>query len=235
MARLALLAAAAAALAGCGRVWLPESVERRVGEMTSEEMRRAMPAVMNNPWNAFVQDAGRKLAAVSERPGVDYRFIIVSSPDINAFSSPDGEIFITDSLLKAAGRDELAVAAVLGHEIGHIARRHSAEVLQEELGLGSVGVLLFGFDHSLARMAGSLASRLVELGYGRDRELEADLCAVRYLTRLGYPPRTGVRFLKLLAAHENDRLPMFVRYFLTHPPVEERIRYAERYEDSLKR
>jgi predicted Zn-dependent protease len=233
LARLTFLFAASVLLAGCGRVWLPVSIEKRVGEMTARHMLEAMPHVENDPWQLFVDDAGRKLAAASDRPDYDYQFIIVDSPQINAFASPDGEIFITEGLLRLAGRDEEAVASVLGHEIGHVARRHGAESLQSKAGLYIVGVALFGSEGSLARATASLGAKLITLGYGRDMELEADLCSVRYLTRLGYPPRTALKFLRLMAEHEHEQTPVFVQYLQTHPSTSDRIRYAEAYADSL--
>lgn len=234
MARLIFLALAASALAGCGRVWLPEAVERRAGEMVSREMLRSYPAVEGHPWAPFIEDAGRKLAAASERPGYAFSFRIVSSAEINAFASPDGQIIITTGLLKAAGRDHEAVAAVLSHEIGHVARRHGAEAIQSSVGLGTGVIVLFGMDGSLASAAAGLAAQLAVLGYGRDMELEADLCAVRYLARLGYPPETGMKFLRIIKEKEKEREePAFVGYLRSHPPTEERLRYSEAYASGL--
>ncbi len=235
MARLILLLCVASAFCGCGRVWLPESLERRAGNLLARGLAEEMPPVEKHPWDPFLQDAGRKLAAVSDRPSYGYRFRIVRSAQINAFALPNGEIFVTEGLLKAVGRDGEALASVLGHEIGHVARRHTAESLQSKIGLRSAGFLLFGVDQSLARVSADLAAQLTELGYGREMELEADLCAIRYLARLGYPPETGLKFLKILAAKEGDRGPDFLRYFMTHPPTRERVEYAEKYAKSLPR
>ena len=233
MARLILLLTTTLALSSCGQIWLPESAERRIGELASGHMFERTPPVENSPWEAFVQDAGKKLAAASERPDYDYRFHIVASPEINAFALPDGQIFVTDSLLKAAGQDRDAVAAVLGHEIGHVARRHGAEALQSSIGLTAGGAAIFGFEGSLGRAAAGLASQLLELGYGRDMELEADLCSIRYLTRLGHPPEDGLRFLRLLAVREHEQAGSLDYYLRSHPPTDERIRYAESYAASV--
>lgn len=235
MARLIFLLALAVPLSGCGRIWLPEYIERRAGDLLARELARDMPPVEGHPWDAFLQDAGKKLAAVCERPSYGYRFRIVHSPQINAFAFPNGEIFVTDGLLKAVGRDAEALASVLGHEIGHVARRHTAEALQSKVGLRSVGFLLFGVDQSVARVSADLAAQLTELGYGREMELEADLCSIRYLAALGYPPETGLKFLKILAEKDRERGPDFLRYFQTHPPTQERVNYAEKYAKALPR
>lgn len=234
MARLTLLMSLAALFSGCGGVWLPETIERRVGEMVSRELARELPAKEDDRWAPFIQDAGRKIAAVSERPAYSYVFKIVRTSEVNALALPNGEILVTEGLLRLAGRDGEVVAAVLGHEIGHVARRHSAEALQSQVGAEVALTLLFGFERSLGRAAAEFGAQLEELGYGREMELEADLCAIRYLTRLGYPAETGLKFLKVLASlEEGEKHSAFERYLRTHPPAAERIRYAQTYADSL--
>ena len=233
MVRLIPILAAAVLLSGCGGVWLPETVERRAGDLLEPKVLEELPLAAGNRWAPFLDDAGRKLAAVSERPDYGYRFRIVRSKQVNALALPNGDIFVTEELLRVAGRDAEAVAAVLGHEIGHVARRHSAETLQSKIGIDAAGILVFGIDRSLARAVASLGAQLMELGYGRDMELEADLCAIRYLVRLGYPPATGLKFLKVLAAREHEEASAIERYLRSHPPTAERLRYAQAYAERL--
>jgi len=229
----AMIILASTLLAGCGRVWLPDVLEEEAGRATASHVLSQMPPADDSPWAPFVKDAGKKLAAVSERPDVDFRFYIVNSPEINAFAAPDGEIFVTTGLLRFAGRDSEAVAAVLAHEIGHVARRHGGEEIQAEMGWTTAAVAIFGLDHSLTKLLAGLAGQLVDLGYGRDRELEADLCSIRYLTRLGYPPSTGLKFLQLFQAHEHERLPGIAKYLASHPPTADRLAYAKAYAENV--
>jgi predicted Zn-dependent protease len=225
--------AGALLLAGCGRIWLPQSVERGAGARAAHEILQRSPSLPGHPWSAFVSDAGRKLAAVSERPDYGYTFTIVSSPEINAYSTPDGEIFLTDGLIAATDGDQEAVAAVLGHELGHVARRHGAEALQSRFGVAAALMALFGFDGHEASKVGTAAFELADLGYGREMELEADLCAIRYMTRLGYPPEAGLKFLRILAAREDAHGAGLERYLSSHPPTDERLNYAEAYAAKL--
>ncbi|MEI7481643.1 MAG: M48 family metalloprotease [Elusimicrobiota bacterium] len=225
-----LLPGLALLLAGCSQIWLPESIEDRVGELASQSIRLEMPPIADPAWQKYIEDIGGKIAAVSERPDYHYRYYIVESSTVNAFAVPDGSIFVTTELLKLAGRNQLALAAILAHEIGHIARRHGAETLQLQLGYGVMNFFIFGFERSAARQAGDLTSKIVGLGYGREMELEADICAVRYLARLGYQPEGSLEFLRILLPLGKGRGDfMLGKYLRTHPPTEERISYVENY------
>lgn len=226
MARLTPLLIAAL-LCGCSRVWLPESVENRVGVLTTASLLQTMKVRKDDRWQTYVEAAGAKLAAVSERPNYHYRYYIVEDDDVNAFAVPDGSIFVTTGLLKLVGQDEAALIGVLAHEIGHVARRHGAETLQTKLGFAAVSVALFGFESSMGRAAGEFAGTLASLGYGREMELEADLCSVRYLHRLGYPPDVSLKFLRSLLPLEKQAGDGVVKYMRSHPPTAERIKYVE--------
>lgn len=231
MARLKKLAPLLALLlAGCSGVWVPEKLENRVGELTTKAILEKMPVHNSPAWQKYLDGMGRKIAAVSDRPDYHYRFYIVESSTVNAFAVPDGSVFVTTGLLKYAGQDPQALAGVLAHEIGHIARRHGAETLQTKLGYGLIGVIVFGFGDSVAKQAGGLTSQIMELGYGREMELEADVCAARYLVRLGYPPDASLKFLRILSPLEKggggDGLEKYLR---SHPKTAERIEYVQAY------
>lgn len=217
-------------LSGCSRIWVPEKVENRVGELVTQSVLKQMPAHADPAWQRYIEEMGRKIAAVSERPAYHYRYYLVESSTVNAFAVPDGSIFITTGLLKLIGQDQLALAGVLAHETGHIARRHGAETLQAQLGYGLLSTIIFGFGDSVAKQAGSMTNQIIGLGYGREMELEADVCAVRYLARLGYPPDGSLKFLRSLLPMEKDQHDITIeKYLRSHPPTTERIRYVEDY------
>ncbi|OGR75959.1 MAG: hypothetical protein A2X32_10210 [Elusimicrobia bacterium GWC2_64_44] len=217
-------------LAGCSGVWVPEKLENRVGELTTKSILEKMPLHGSPEWQKYIENMGRKIAAVSERPAYHYRFYIVESSTVNAFAVPDGSVFVTTGLLKYAGQDPQALAGVLAHEIGHIARRHGAETLQSRLGFGLLSIVIFGFGDSVAKQAGGMTSQIMELGYGREMELEADLCAARYLLRLGYQPDASLKFLKiLLPLQKGGQEFELEKYLRSHPQTGERIKYVEDY------
>ncbi|MEI7529290.1 MAG: M48 family metalloprotease [Elusimicrobiota bacterium] len=231
MARIKLLLPALALLlSGCSRIWVPEKIENRIGEAVTRSVLAQMPAHTDPAWQQYLEDMGRKIAAVSERPAYHYRYYIVESSTVNAFAVPDGSIFVTTGLLKMIGQDQLALAGVLAHETGHIARRHGAETLQSELGFGLLSTIIFGFGNSVAKQAGNMTSQIMGLGYGREMELEADVCAVRYLARLGYPPDSSLKFLRSILPLEKDQHDITIeKYLRSHPPTTERIQYVEAY------
>ncbi|MCX5792929.1 MAG: M48 family metalloprotease [Elusimicrobia bacterium] len=231
MARLKLiLPALALLLSGCSRILVPEKIENRIGELVTRSVLAQMPAHTDPAWQQYIEDMGRKIAAVSERPAYHYRYYIVESSTVNAFAVPDGSIFVTTGLLKLIGQDQLALAGVLAHETGHIARRHGAETLQSQLGYGLLSTIIFGFGDSAAKQAGNMTSQIMGLGYGREMELEADVCAVRYLARLGYPPDSSLKFLRSILPLEGDQHDITIeKYLRSHPPTTERIQYVEAY------
>ena len=217
-------------LSGCSQIWIPEKVENRVGELVTKSVLLQMPVHTDPAWQKYIEDMGRKIAAVSERPSYHYRYYVVESSTVNAFAVPDGSIFITTGLLKLIGQDQLALAGVLAHETGHIARRHGAETLQSRLGYGVLSFIIFGMENSAAKQAGSMTSQLMDLGYGREMELEADVCAVRYLARLGYSPDSSMEFLRSILPLEKDQRDVSIaKYLRSHPPTTERIEYVESY------
>ena len=231
MARIkTLLPLLALLLSGCSGVWVPEKIENRAGELTTKAILEKMPLHNSPQWQKYLEAMGSKIAAASDRPGYHYKFYIVESSTANAFAVPDGSVFVTTGLLKYAGQDPQALAGVVAHEIGHIARRHGAETLQSKLGFGLLSVIVFGFGDSVAKQAGGMTSQIMELGYGREMELEADLCAARYLTRLGYQPDASLKFLRiLLPLEQGSGGSGLEKYLRSHPKTEERIKYVEDY------
>ena len=123
-----------------------------------------------NLLQGYVQSIGESLAANSHRPNLVYRFTVLDSPDINAFALPGGYIYINRGLMAYLSSEE-ELAAVLGHEIGHVTARHSVrQYSQSQL----MGVLSTAIEINSGRTAGNLAnlaSGALLSGYGRDMEL----------------------------------------------------------------
>ncbi len=217
-------------LSGCSGIWVPEKIENRVGELVTQSLLKQMPAHTDPAWQKYIEEMGGKIAAVSERPAYHYRYYMVESSTMNAFAAPDGSIFVTTGLLKLIGQDQLALAGVLAHEMGHIARRHGAETLQSQLGYGLLSTVIFGFGDSAAKQAGNMTNQIIGLGYGREMELEADICSVRYLARLGYSPDSSLKFLRSILPLEKEQHDITIeKYLRSHPPTAERIQYVEDY------
>ncbi|HWT97403.1 MAG TPA: M48 family metalloprotease [Terriglobales bacterium] len=155
----------------------------------------------------YVSSIGQFVAATSERKDVTYTFTVLNTPDVNAFAVPGGYIYITRGLLTLAG-NEAEVAGVLGHEIGHINARHTAERMgqQQQAQWEVMGATLLGAifgGNAGAQWAGSKMGEHAEVQlaqYSQQQEFEADSLGVRYLKRATYDPQAMAEFLGSLRA-----------------------------------
>ena len=174
---------------------------------------------------AYLDDFGKRLGAVSHQPDIAYRFTVLDSPVVNAFAVPGGYVYVTRGML-AYLNDEAELAGVVGHEVGHIAARHSAQqysraqVAQLGLGIGSI------LSPTFAKLAGIAQAgiSLLFLSFSRDNERQADDLGVLYSSKAGYDARQMANLFvtleRLDPAGGNDGLPA---WFSTHPNPPDRI------------
>lgn len=137
--------------------------------------------------------------------GYQYDFHVLRDPEtVNAFALPGGQVFITAALLRRLG-DESQLAGVLGHEIGHVAGRHSAEQLAQaqltQVLVGAAGVAASSDDSDGSRAAAvaAVVGQLVNMRFGRKDELEADRFGVRFMGEAGYDPRALTDVMRILS------------------------------------
>ena len=151
-------------------VIISESQEIQMGREYNAQILRQNPVYQDQELQDYVQTIGQSLAAKSHRPNLVYRFTVIDSPDINAFALPGGYIYINRGLMSYLSSEE-ELAAVLGHEIGHVTARHSVQQYsQSQL----MGILSAAIEINAGRTAGNianLASGALLSGYGRDMEL----------------------------------------------------------------
>jgi beta-barrel assembly-enhancing protease len=165
-----------------------------------------------------VKIIGARLVASSAAAKSPYKFsfnVLADPRTVNAFALPGGPIFITEGLLRLL-KTEGEVAAVLGHEIGHVLARHSAEHLaKQRLTQGLVGAVAVGSGDYGATQVAQVVGSMVNMKYGRDDELESDALGVRIMAESGFDPRAMLRVMEVLAkASTGARQPEFVS---THP------------------
>ena len=188
---------------------------------------------------AYVQAVGDKLAKVSHRRELIYRFTVLDSPVINAFALPGGYIYITRGLMGYLN-SEAELAAVLGHEIGHVTARHgvrqqsAAQAANIGMVLGSILVPELrsrGAQETFNMLGGALLS-----GYGREHELESDALGAEYLAKSGYEPQAMLDVIRVLknqssfAAMEAKKLgkepQTYHGVFATHPDNDTRLQHV---------
>ena len=206
------------------RVAMSAEQEIALGLKSAPELAAQMGGLSQNTQaRALVQRIGAKLARESVAAKSQYRYafyVLADRRTINAFALPGGPVFITEGLLSLL-KSEAEVAAVLGHEIGHVIARHSSERLaKEQLTRGLIGALVVGTGDYTSAQIGQLVGGMINMRYGREDELESDSLGVRIMTEAGYDPRAMIRVMEVLAqASGGSRQPEF---FSTHPAPENR-------------
>jgi predicted Zn-dependent protease len=187
------------------------------------------PALQN-----YVSSIGQKLAAVSDRPGLPWEFVVLDNSVPNAWALPGGKIAINRGLLIEL-QDEAELAAVLGHEVVHAAARHSAAQMTRGTLVGMTGQIAAiasqtaGYGE-LGGMAAQASGAAFMAKYGRDDELEADQYGMKYMVRAGYDPQAAVRlqetFVRLSAGRQSDFISGL---FASHPPSQARVDANKRH------
>ncbi len=170
--------------------------------------------------NASVDDVGRRLAAVANRPDFQWNFVVIDDDrQVNAFALPGGKVAVYTGILPVA-QDQAGLAVVMGHEIAHALARHGAERMSQaqlaELGGQALAIGLGGGSNSAAILAAyGLGAQIgVLLPYGRTQESEADRIGLLLMAQAGYDPRTAIGFWERMERSGGRGAPEFLS---THP------------------
>jgi predicted Zn-dependent protease len=186
--------------------------------------------VANDPEaQALVNEVGRELVTKTDASRTPYEFkftVLDDDKTVNAFALPGGPVFITEALfrkLKTKGQ----LAGVLGHEVGHVVARHSAEhIAKAQLTQGLTGAAVLATydpDDPNSRnsaMIANVVGQLVNMKFGRGDELESDRLGVKFSSEAGYDPRGMIEVMRILKEASKTRTPEF---FSTHPNPENRV------------
>jgi len=199
---------------------MSEAQEISIAQESDPEIKREM-GVYNDPeLQRYVAEIGQRMAKISERPQLPWRFTVVDVPAVNAFAVPGGGIYITRGIMPFLD-SEAELAGVIGHEIGHVTARHSAQQYTRQI-TGQVGLLALGTFVPAARPFSELTSQalgVLFLKYGRGDELQADELGARYESTVGWDPAAMPGFLSTLgrldeAAGDRRGVP---NWLSTHP------------------
>ena len=182
-------------------VLMSEDQEISMGQKYSAQVLKQVPAYKDQKLQNYVQNIGESLSEKSHRPNLIYRFVVLDNPDINAFALPGGYIFINRGLLAYLSSEE-ELAAVLGHELGHVTARHSVKQMSQAQLIGFMSTLV---GSQVGRTAGdiaNLAGGVFLAGYGREMELEADEIGASYMSLDGYSTQGMFKTLSVLKEQE---------------------------------
>lgn len=236
--KCALLLIAAFITAGCVTIYNPATEKREtllldtqsevsLGRDMDEQLLHKLKIAEDPSLLERLNRIGARVAAASDRQDLRYHFRAVRDKELNAFAIPGGYVYVNAGLIQAANDDELA--CVLGHEIGHIAARHSVKKLQAALGYQLIAGIALGLSgKQAAAKTLDLVYDLISLGYSRKDELLADKLAVRYSRRAGFNPYGMVTFFEKLKTEAERKGGSYTPVYLSsHPPIEERIRMVK--------
>ena len=207
--------------------------EYYIGRSIGAVILEKYPADSDDAANQYLNQVGQTLSRASDMPETfaGYHFMIQNSQEINALAAPGGLIFVTRGILGCCPH-ETAVAAVLAHEIGHVQAKHGLRAIKKSritnalVTIGVEGAKTFGgqeladLTHEFEGSIDDISQTLINSGYSRSFEFEADRAAIKILRRVGYSPAGLVDMLQVmrqkLVPHQDD-------FASTHPSPESRI------------
>jgi predicted Zn-dependent protease len=214
-----------------------EQEEIGIGRDLSARLLGAAPLMANDGVQRYVNQVGRWLASQTERPDLPWQFGVLEAPQLNAFATPGGNVFVTRGLLERM-KSEAELAGVLAHEISHVLRKHHLKAIQKGAQTALAGEAL---QQALANRGGananrekliSLGSEVLTRGLDKGDELEADRLGVAIAARGGYDAYGLPAVLQTLQAM-NPQDSGLALMFKTHPAPAERLDALEKLQGLL--
>ena len=223
-----VVALATVALSACA---ITTQQEVQLGADYSRQVNAQLPLVTDPEAVRYINVLGDSLARVADPRNLDWHFYIVDSPEVNAFAIPGGFVYVNRGLIqRTTSMNQLA--GVLGHEIGHVVRRHSVKQMQKGQGL-SMGMLLGCVLTPICTNGGDvavgMAGNLAMASFSRSDEAESDQEGIRYTMRAGIDPRGIPEMFRILMKERSERPSGGIdSWFRTHPMEESRVAATER-------
>lgn len=208
---------------GCG---ISQQQEVQMGQEYAQQINAQLPIIQDPEINRYINVLGDSIAGLTSRKDLDWHFFIVDAQEVNAFAVPGGFVYVNRGLIERADQmDELA--GVLGHEIGHVVRRHTVKQMEKAQG-ANIGVTLACVLTSIcnSQVAGAainIAGGAVFARFSRQDEAEADAEGVKNTVRAGISPAGMVSMFQKLIDERKSRPGAVESWFLTHPLEEDRI------------
>lgn len=213
-----------------------ESQEKAMGAQADPGIVANYGLYQDEAMQSFINQKGKEMAAISHRPDLDYKFRILDSPVINAFAVPGGYVYFTRGIM-AHFNNEAEFAGVLGHEIGHITARHSAQQMTKQT-FGQIGLIggmilkpeLAQFGNELQQGLG-----LLFLKFGRNAESQSDKLGVEYSTQIGYDSHEMANFFGVLSRLQQQSGQSLPDFMSTHPNPANRFAKVHQMSDEIQK
>lgn len=208
-------------------IFIGTASEINLGKQISRQIAFEKQIIKQGWQKRRIERIGERIALYSDRKDLEYRFFLIRDKELNAFAVPGGFVYIHSGLADLASDDELA--CVIGHEITHIAARHSVKRLQASLGYQLlITTALGGKNRATARQISNMIFNLSALGYSRQDENLADKLGLRYAYLAGYDPQGMISFFKKLKQEAIKKGGYLrIEIFSSHPDLDKRIKTCE--------
>lgn len=225
-------------------VIIPEIMEMQFGLSARQQFEKKYKKSTNKEVVNYINKIGNKLVSSMPDNKTKFEFILLDSSEINAFAVPGGFVYITTGLMKIL-QDEAQLATVLGHEMGHIIKKHTVKALQRHIiaskGLEFLDNLINAGKpeeqkNEMVSLGASVGVSLLLLKNSRENEFEADEMGALIATYAGYSPNGIVEVQNILLNLRKSKPNLIEQMLSTHPVSEERIKHAEDFitQNSLK-
>jgi len=216
-------------------VGMSEEEERQVDrQVAPHQFSQDMGAVQDEAVNRYVAGLGDRMDDLTQRPNMPYSYRVLNANYINAYTFPGGAMGVTRGIMTELS-SEAELAALLGHEMGHVNARHAAQREGQSMlaqaavvGLSVAAIATDSQWGGLAAIGGQIGASALLASYSRDNEREADALGQDYMVRAGYPASGMTQLHGLLVREAKETPSLLETMFSSHPMSSERLANAQR-------
>jgi predicted Zn-dependent protease len=218
------------ALFFAGACSVSDQQEVAIGEQDAAEINSQLPLLHDPQVVGYVDQLGQRIASKTSRADLQWHFYVVNTEDVNAFALPGGFIYVNRGLIEQTERlDQLA--GTIGHEIGHVVRRHAVEQMKKQtkanIGVSLLCTLTRVCQHAGSQILINAAGSALFARYSRHDEAEADSEAVVNVVNAGFDPRGIPELFEILLRERQQQPTRLDAFFASHPLEESRIKATE--------
>ncbi len=217
-------------------IMISTSSEVEMGKSIHESITRKYKLSRNIAQIERVRRIGEHVARISDRQDYAYHFYVLEDDEMNAFTTPGGNVYVYSGLLDKLKSDD-QIASVLAHEIGHCAARHTVKKFQAALGYDLISTIALnaigeGTAQQIAQLSSGAVMNIIFSAYGRQDEYQADQLGVKYMYRACFDPQAAIETFRILEADsQGPDVPLILR---SHPFIHDRIKMVEEEIKSLE-